>query len=168
MMLKQETMTPSFTNQDAGIAELLQYVHEIEDLKALGSLAEWDQNTQMPEGAGEVRGYQSATLQGVLHERWTNQRLGTLLNKLNTVINRASYTDADRGLVREAQRNYDRATKLPRKLVEELARVQAGSFEAWRRAREHSDCASFEHWLSRTVSLQREVADHIGYTETRY
>jgi carboxypeptidase Taq len=167
-MLEQETMIPSFTNGDAGITELLEYMHEIEDLKALGSLAEWDQNTAMPEGAGEVRGYQSAALQGVLHERWTNQRLGTLLNKLNAVINRSDYTDADRGLVREAQRNYDRATKLPRKLVEEMARVQASSFEAWRRAREHNDFASFAPWLSRTVALQREVADHIGYAETRY
>ena len=167
-MLEQETMIPSFTNGDTGITELLEYMHEIEDLKALGSLAEWDQNTEMPEGAGEVRGYQSATLQGVLHERWTNQHLGSLLNKLNAVINRSDYTDADRGLVREAQRNYDRSTKLPRKLVEEMARVQASSFEAWRRARENNDFASFAPWLSRTVALQREVADHIGYAETRY
>ena len=167
-MLEQETITPSFTNGDTDITELLEYMHEIEDLKALGSLAEWDQNTEMPEGAGEVRGYQSATLQGVLHERWTNQHLGSLLNKLNAVINRSGNTDADRGLVREAQRNYDRSTKLPRKLVEEMARVQASSFEAWRRARENNDFASFSPWLSRTVALQREVADHIGYAETRY
>ncbi|HEY6285429.1 MAG TPA: carboxypeptidase M32 [Ktedonobacteraceae bacterium] len=167
-MLKQKTMIPGFTNEDAGITELLDYMHEIEDLKALGSLAEWDQNTEMPEGAGEVRGYQLATLQGALHDRWTTQRLGTLLKELSDVINRSDYTDADRGLVREAQRNYDRATKLPRKLVEELARVQSGSFEAWRRAREHNDFASFAPWLSRTVALQREVADRIGYAETRY
>ena len=111
-MLEQETITPSFTNGDTDITELLEYMHEIEDLKALGSLAEWDQNTEMPEGAGEVRGYQSATLQGVLHERWTNQHLGSLLNKLNAVINRSGYTDADRGLVREAQRNYDRSNEV--------------------------------------------------------
>ena len=167
-MLKQETMIPGFTNEDAGITELLDYMHEIEDLKALGSLAEWDQNTEMPEGAGEVRGYQLATLQGALHDRWTTQRLGTLLNELSAIINRSDFTVADRGLVREAQRNYDRATKLPRKLVEELARVQSGSFEAWRRAREHNDFPSFAPWLSRTVALQREVADRIGYAETRY
>src|ERR1700751_2005733 len=116
-MLEQETITPTFTSGDADITELLEFMHEVEDLKALGSLAEWDQNTDMPEGAGEVRGHQLATLQGVSHERWTNQRLGTLLHKLSAVINQSGYTDADRGLVREAQRNYDRATKLPRKLV---------------------------------------------------
>jgi carboxypeptidase Taq len=101
----EETMIPSFTSEDARIAELLEYMHEIEDLKALGSLAEWDQNTEMPEGAGEVRGYQMATLQGVLHEHWTTQRLGTLLNELSEAIKRSEYTDADRGLVREAKRN---------------------------------------------------------------
>lgn len=167
-MLEQETMIPNFTSGDTGIAELLDYMHEVEDLRAVANLAEWDQNTEMPGGAAEVRGYQMAALQGILHERWTAQRLGTLLAELGNVINGSGYTDADRGLVREAQRNYDHATKLPRKLVEEIARVQAGSFEAWRRAREHNDFASFAPWLSRTVALQREVADRIGFAETRY
>ena len=142
-MLEQETVIPSFTSKNESIAELLDYMHEIEDLKALGNLAEWDQNTEMPKGAAEVRGYQMAALQGILHERWTTQRLGALLSELSEVTRRSDYSDADRGLVREARRNYDRATKLPRKLVEEIARVQAASFEAWRRAREHNDFASF-------------------------
>ena len=167
-MLRQETMVRNFTSKDARIASLLDFMHEVEDLKALGDLAEWDQNTGMPEGAAEVRGYQMATLQGVIHERWTMPRLGTLLNELGDVIKGSDYTDADRGLVREAQRSYDRATKLPRNLVEEIARVQAGSFEAWRHAREHSDFDSFAPWLSRTVTLQREVADRIGFAGTRY
>jgi carboxypeptidase Taq len=167
-MLKQETIVQNFTSKDARIAELLDYMHEVEDLMALGDLAEWDQNTGMPEGAAEVRGYQMATLQGVMHERWTTPRLRILLGELSDVIKGSDYTDADRGLVREAQRSYERATKLPRNLVEEIARVQAGSFEAWRRAREHNDFASFAPWLSSTVALQREVADRIGFAETRY
>ncbi len=167
-MLEQETMISNFTSKNENIAELLDNMHEIEDLKALGNLAEWDQNTEMPRGAAEVRGYQMAALQGILHERWTTQRLGVLLSELSEVTRRSDYSDADRGLVREAQRNYDRATKLPRKLVEEIARVQAASFEAWRRAREHNDFASFAPWLGRTVALQREVADRIGFAETRY
>lgn len=167
-MLEQETMVPNFTSKDARVAELLGHMHEIEDLKALGDLAEWDQNTEMPEGGAEVRGYQMAAVQGVMHEHWTAPPLGVLLKELSDVIERSDYTDTDRGLVREARRNYDRATKLPRKLVEEMARVQAGSFEAWRRAREHNDFASFAPWLTRTVALQREVADRIGFAETRY
>lgn len=168
-MLKQDTtLMPDFTHQNAQISELLTYVRAIADLSSLAALAEWDQNTALPDGAGEVRGDQRATLQGVLHERWTSERLGRVLEQLKDAGERTDLTDADKGLVREARRNYDRATKLPRELVEELARVQAGSFEAWRRARANNDFASFAPWLGRLIGLQREVADHLGFVETRY
>src|SRR5438105_12134489 len=169
-MLTQETRSLEFSRSDARIAELLELVQRAEDLKALNDLAEWDQNTQLPQadGAGELRGHQMATLQGVLHESRTNPRLGSLLDALDEAVKDAQFTDADRGLVRVTRRMFDQATKLPRKLVEEIARVGAGSFEAWRRARERNDFASFAPWLGRTVTLQREVADRFGYAETRY
>src|SRR5260370_18671597 len=143
-MLQQDSaLMPDFTRSNEHISELLERMHEIADLSALGALAEWDQNTDMPEGAGEMRGDQMATLQGVLHERWTAERLGQLLDQLESPSAQTGFTDADKGLIREARRNYDRSTKLPRTLVEELARVQAGSFESCRRARATNDFASF-------------------------
>src|SRR5579884_2815745 len=146
---EQDVMAnPEFTRSDAHIQALLERMHAISDLGALAALAEWDQQTALPEGAGEVR--------------------GRLLDELEKVVGQSSYTDADRGLVRVARREYTQATKLPRSLVEEMARVAAGSFEAWRRAREQNDFASFAPWLSRTIALQREVADLYGYSETRY
>ena len=159
---------PEFTRSDAHIQALLERMHAISDLGALAALAEWDQQTALPEGAGEVRGHQLATILGALHERWTDAQLGRLLDELEKVVGQSSYTDADRGLVRVARREYTQATKLPRSLVEEMARVAAGSFEAWRRAREQNDFASFAPWLSRTIALQREVADLYGYRESRY
>jgi carboxypeptidase Taq len=168
-MLKQEiTAGPQFTSSDEHIGELLGHMHEIADLSALDALSGWDQNTAMPEGGSEMRGAQQATLQGVLHERWTAPRLGSLLDELGEKVQQAPYTDADRGLVRQGRRGYDRATKLPRTLVEEMALVSSASFDTWRRARERNDFASFAPWLTRMVTLQREVADHLGYTETRY
>src|SRR5215470_1691284 len=149
-MFKQEiTAGPTFTSSDAHIDKLLDHMHEIADLEALGQLSGWDQNTAMPEGGSEMRGAQQATLQGVLHERWTMPRLGSLLDELGEKVQQAPYTDADRGLVRQSRRGYDRATKLPRTLVEEMARVSSTSFDVWRRARERNDFASFAPWLSR-------------------
>src|SRR5215472_1517693 len=169
MVLKQEiTAGPEFTASDEHIGGLLDHMHEIADLEALGQLSNWDQNTAMPEGGSEMRGAQQATLQGVLHERWTAPSLGSLLDELGEKVRHAPFTDADRGLVRAGRRGYDRATKLPRALVEEMARVSSASFDVWRRAKEQDDFASFAPWLVRTVVLQREVADHLGYTETRY
>ena len=171
---------PTFTTHDVRIAELLELTREISDLGALNALAEWDQNTAMPVGATEVRGAQLAAIEGVIHERWTAPRLGELVNGLDEVMNGAkssegkeqskgqSFTDADRGLVRQAKRAYDHATRLPKELAQEMARVGAASFDAWRNARETSDFALFAPWLQRTIALQREVADRYGYTEARY
>jgi carboxypeptidase Taq len=141
---------------------------EVADLRAALSLLSWDQNTAMPEGAASVRGEQLATLQGLIHERWTTQRLGELLSELATPTQKAPFTDADRALVREVNRERAYATRLPRGLVEEMARVEASSFEAWRKARETNDFALFAPWLARTITLQREVADRLGFKATRY
>jgi carboxypeptidase Taq len=111
---------------------------------------------------------QLATLQGVLHEKWTAPRVGALIAELEGPVQSAPFTDADRALLWHTRREYEHATKLPRELVEEMARVESGSFEAWRRARTANDFASWASWLSRTISLQREVADRLGYVETRY
>nr|BBH94989.1 carboxypeptidase M32 [Thermogemmatispora argillosa] len=165
---QQQARMPEFTRSHEEINALLGYLQEISDLAALGALAAWDQNTALPEEAGDVRGAQLATLQGLLHERWTSPELGRLVARLEHVVEKEPFTDADRALVREARREHEKAIRLPRSLVEEMARVEAASFEAWRRAREQNDFASFAPWLSRTVALQREVADRYGYRETRY
>lgn len=169
MIVQQETSTEiEFTRSDSRISELLDYTNTVSDLQAVTALAEWDQNTAMPPGAAESRGHHLATLQGIIHESSTAPRIGELVNELHDIVKQSSHSDADRGLVREMTYAYERATKLPRKLVEELARVQSASFEAWRYAREHDDFAHFAPWLSRTIGLMREVADRIGYSETRY
>ncbi|HEU0027589.1 MAG TPA: carboxypeptidase M32, partial [Ktedonobacterales bacterium] len=159
---------PQFTTSDERIAAVLARAREISDLRALLSLAGWDQNTALPEGAGEVRGEQLATLQGLIHERWVDQRFGERIASLADAVSKSSFTDADRGLLREVTRERDHAAKLPRGLVEELARVEASAFEAWKKARETNDFALFAPWLARTIALQREVADRFGYKGTRY
>src|SRR5215472_3709815 len=104
MLQEDIAFMPNFTQNDAHITELLTHMHEIADLGSLAALAEWDQNTTMPEGAGQVRGDQMATLQGVLHERWTSEHLARLLDQLESSSEQASLTDADKGLVRETRR----------------------------------------------------------------
>ncbi len=157
-----------FTRGDARISELLALCAELADLGALRALAEWDQNTTQPEGAADVRGAQLTTIQGLIHDREVNPRFGELLNDLEKSVGDASFTDADRGLVRQTRRNYTHATKLPHDLVQEIARVGSAAFEAWRKARATDDFALFAPWLQKTIALQREVADRFGYREARY
>jgi carboxypeptidase Taq len=158
----------NFTTNDTTISDLLTRQHEISDLQALDALASWDQQTAMPTGASEVRMHQVATLQGLIHERATAPEIGSLLEQLADKVQVAPFTDADRGLYEKVKRDYDMSTKLPRELVEEMARVSSASVDAWVKARATSNFALFSPWLKRTVDLQREVADRFGYQENRY
>ncbi|HEX9036731.1 MAG TPA: carboxypeptidase M32 [Ktedonobacterales bacterium] len=159
---------PQFTTSDGRLNAVLEEARTISDLRAVLALVAWDQNTAMPSGAADVRGEQLATLQGLIHERWTDHRFGERIAELSEAVAKSSYTDADRGLLREIKRERDHATRLPRGLVEEQARVEAASFEAWKKARETNDFALFAPWLARTIALQREIADRYGYKGSRY
>src|ERR1019366_2021932 len=110
MTTSKQDVTESieFTRSDAHIAELLERLHEMADLQALAALAQWDQHTAMPPGAAEVRGHQMATLEGLLHERWTASRIGTLLDELENTVKQTNFTAADRGLVRYVRRAHER------------------------------------------------------------
>ena len=66
------------------------------------------------------------------------------------------------------RRDYDRKTKLPQALVEELARLAVLGQQVWAEARKANDFARFQPLLERTVELKRQEAAAIGYDETPY
>ena len=73
---------------------------------------------------------------------------------------------ADSGVaanIREARRDYDRATKLPRRLVEELSHTCTLSQQAWIGPARNRISKQFQPWLEKIVALKREEAQAIGY-----
>jgi len=70
--------------------------------------------------------------------------------------------------VRELRRDYERERRIPRRLVEESARVTALASQAWAEARRRDDFKSFAPWLDQVFALAREEADAVGYAGTRY
>ncbi|HEY8504854.1 MAG TPA: carboxypeptidase M32, partial [Gemmataceae bacterium] len=70
--------------------------------------------------------------------------------------------------VREIRRAYDRAAKIPQRLVEELARVTIAAQQAWDRAKKADDFPAFLPWLERVVALKREEAQAVGYKDHAY
>jgi carboxypeptidase Taq len=70
--------------------------------------------------------------------------------------------------VREIRRTYDRAVKIPKALVEELARVTTAAQPVWRDARREDDFLAFRPHLKKIVALKRKQADAIGYEREPY
>ncbi|WP_010586495.1 carboxypeptidase M32 [Schlesneria paludicola] len=132
-------------------------------LNSCCSVLGWDEQTYMPEKGVGFRAEQTALLAGLAHERSTSPRIGELLSELEKQGDLGP-ADSDRAAnVREARRAYDRQTKLPRRLVEELSRTTTMSQQAWAEAREDSDFAAFLPWLEKMIGLKREEAQAVGY-----
>ena len=132
------------------------------------ALLQWDAEICMPRGGVQHRGEQMALLAGLVHDRATDPRIAELLGDIegSSLVSDAESPEAVN--TRELRRDFDRETRLPRRLVEEMARVSAQSSQAWSEARDHNDFESFAPWLDQTFALAREKADAIGYKEVRY
>ena len=57
--------------------------------------------------------------------------------------------------MREIRRSYDRRVRLPRTLVEELARTTSLAQPEWVAARAASDFGRFRPWLEKIIQLKR-------------
>ena len=149
-------------------AELIRLSRERAVLVGALTLLQWDAEICMPRGGVAHRGDQMALLAGLVHDRATNPHIGELLSELEASSFIGEKESAEAVNVRELRRDFEKETRLPRRLVEEIARVTALSSQAWSEARDKDDFKSFEPWLDQTFALAREKADASGYKSTRY
>jgi carboxypeptidase Taq len=150
-------MTPK-----AAYDELIRRTREQALLASCSSVLGWDEQTYMPRGGVAHRGDQMALLAGLHHEKSTDPRIGALLGDLEG-SDLVRDTEAPATVnVREIRRDFDRRTKLPRELVEELARTTTLAQQEWVVARQHSDFRRFRPWLEKIVHLKRSEAECLG------
>ncbi|NRB18610.1 MAG: carboxypeptidase M32 [Rhodobacteraceae bacterium] len=123
------------------------------DTQALGQVAGrlgWDQETMMPRGAGPQRGEEMAAIEAVLHARRMDPQVAEWLDM-------AEAPDAaGAAQLREIQRSFDRAQKVPVDLAKTLAQVTSQAQGKWAAARADEDVAAFVPVLQEVVALKRE------------
>lgn len=129
---------------------LMEFQRETEALSQVAGRLGWDQETMMPRGAADQRSEEMAAMEGVLHARRTDPRLGEWLEsaKADTPVAEAN--------LREIRRSYDRAMKVPARLASEIARVTSRSQGIWAEARAAYDVAAFLPNFAEVLSLKRE------------
>lgn len=118
----------------------------------------WDQETMMAEGSGAQRAEEMAAIEGVLHERRTDPKVGAWLAE----INEGTLDQAGRAQMRLIRQQYERATKVPAELASEIARTTSASQGIWAKAREAENFEDFAPTLERVVALKREEAAAIA------
>jgi carboxypeptidase Taq len=153
---------------EVAYAELIRRTREQSLLASCADLLAWDEDTYMPPAGGEHRAAQLALLAGLQHERATDPRLGELLAAVEGSPLVADPESAEAANVRDLRRAHARLTRLPRALVEELARVTSLSEQAWAAARRAADFAHFRPWLEKVLGLKRREADALAVSSDPY
>lgn len=155
----------SASNSSETYRLFLEHHRETELLASCGSVLEWDEQVNMPREGAEYRARQVGLIAGLVHERATDPRVGGWLQELEGSALAADPQSDSAVNLREARRDYDRATKFTREFVEELSRVCSLAQKAWVEARAKQEFSHFLPWLEKIVALKREEAKTIGYGE---
>ena len=132
--------------------ELMAFQRETEALAQVMGRLSWDQETVMPSGAGEQRAEEVAALEGVLHRRRTNSRIGDWLEAVRPA------DDVQSRQVELIRRNYERNLRVPEAISAALARTGSISRRVWAEARRSDDFGLFAPKFGEVVALVREKA----------
>ena len=144
---------------EAAFTELRQRLAEIADLRRVEKILTWDLAVWMPPSGAVARGAQLASLEAASHELFVDDRIGELLDQLETYAASLPYESNEASFLRVTRRDWEKARRIPQELMSELAENRATSYEAWVKARQDSDFAAYRPWLERSVELRRRYIE---------
>jgi carboxypeptidase Taq len=146
--------------------KLLKRAREIALVAGAAEVLNWDTETYMPPKALEFRALELAHLGGHAHRLFTARKVGQWIADCEQHGFPADSPEAAN--VREWRRRYDRATRLPARLVERFERTRTLAREAWKNARQEGRFKLFASHLKKLLDLNRERADRWGFQESPY
>jgi carboxypeptidase Taq len=160
---------------DADLKRLKEIVREYRHLGHSAAVLHWDQETCMPEAAVGDRAEQLSLLSGLMHDRITRQEIGEKLGALGIDVRMdplpripEGFRGIDQAFLRELARQYRRNTKLPRRVVTELAKQTSIGQRVWVQARKDADFSKFSGQLATILELVREVSSCLGSEDHPY
>jgi len=153
---------------DADLRTLRERLAEVSDLhRAMGVLG-WDQRVTMPPLGTPARAEALATLGRIAHERFVDDELGRLLERLRPLEESLPYDSDEASLIRVTRRDWEKARKVPAELRAEMTRAAAQGHQVWVEARARSDFAAFLPTLERNLELRRRYVECFEWEDSPY
>ena len=144
---------------NANYQRLIERLKESSRLGGIMGILHWDQEVIMPSGAAESRSKQMGVLAGIMHEKSTDPEIGKLLDSLN---GDDSFNSFEKCNIREARREYEMETKVPKNLVMDLAEHSSKGHHVWVKARSENKFSDFAPILSKLVELKKRWAEYVS------
>ena len=153
---------------DADLRALRERLAEISDLyRTLGVLG-WDQKVTMPPGGHPARAEAMATVGRIAHERFVDDEIGRLLERLRPLEESLDYDSDDASLIRVTRRDWEKQRRVPTELRTEMIRAAALGNQVWIEARAASDFAKFLPALERNLDLKRRYVECFEWEDSPY
>jgi carboxypeptidase Taq len=153
---------------DAELRTLRERLAEISDIQRSVALLFWDQRVTMPPLGTAARANHVATLGKIAHDRFVDDEIGSLLDRLRPLEESLEYDSDDASLVRVTRRDWEKERKVPSELRTELLRAGAEGHLAWVEARRNDDFASFLPVLERNLDLKRRYVECFEWEDSPY
>jgi carboxypeptidase Taq len=153
---------------DADLRALRERLAEISDLNRTLGVLGWDQKVTMPSGGHPARAEAMATVGRIAHERFVDDELGRLLERLRPLEESLDYDSDDASLIRVTRRDWEKQRRVPTELRTELIRSAALGNQVWIEARATSDFAKFLPALERNLDLKRRYVECFEWTDSPY
>ena len=148
--------------------ELKRRCREISLLGSCAGVLGWDERTYMPRGGAGLRADQLSLLSGMMHEKFTDPKVGELLSTLEASDLVKDEDSPEAANIRETRHQFDKATKLPKNLVEEITKTTTLAQGEWVTARKNNDFKHFQPWLDKVLTLEIKKAEAYGYEGEPY
>ena len=142
--------------------DLMAFQRETEALSQVMGRLGWDQETVMPRGAAEQRAEEMAALDGVLHRRRTDPRIGEWLEAADAP------DEAGTRHLSLIKRRFEKTAKVPEKLSAAIARATSLAHRTWAEARATNDFDLFAPKLEEVLGLAREKAAALAGDDKLY
>lgn len=142
-----------------------QLLKKVSDISFAAAVLQWDQETYMPPKGAALRAQQLATLAGLAHQHFTDEKFGKLLDEL---INDTSLSEKELKNVKQTHKDYYKQKKYSTEFVEEMSRTVSETFQAWHQAKTNNDFKSYAPFLDKLLNLKKKECELIGYKQHPY
>ena len=151
--------------------ELLAKAKDIIVLSTAQGILHWDLETVMPPRAVNQRSEQLALLSRLNHKLSTDPKLGRLLQTIQASPDYAMLGQVEKRNICLINKSYQEQTALPERLVGDLAKQEAITVDAWKKAKAKKDYNLYKADLQRLFDLALEAAEilmKVKQTKTPY
>lgn len=141
-------------------------MQKLADVEYAIGLLSWDKEVNLPDKGARFRSQQIATLSGMAHEIFTDEKFGEQLHELAEQKEQLSLEEAKNIVL--TLKDFERTNKFDKAFVIRQSQAISKTYHAWRAAREANDFGLYQEALAELIEIKKEAADILGYEDHPY